>query len=144
MHPIRLKGIISINVELRRETTHSINIDNNEGDSLTQVQQPEQKEQNEQNTLEIKICEPQPLKKACVSFVSDDGIETTDDSLSLGKARKTRRWRGELLMEDRLVERKDKLRLINEAMRWLKPPLTTVCCSSGRLFIWVNICFSIK
>ena len=29
-------------------------------------------------------------------------------------------------MEDRLVKRKDKLKLIEEAMRWLKPPLTKV------------------
>ena len=33
---------------------------------------------------------------------------------------------GDLLMEDRLVNRKDKLKFIEEAMSWLKPPLTKV------------------
>ena len=64
------------------------------------------------------------LKKAIVSFVSDDGLEVAkDSSLNL---RRLRRRRGDLLMEDRLVSRKDKLKFIEEAMSWLKPPLTKV------------------
>jgi len=62
------------------------------------------------------------LKKAIVSFVSDDGLEVAKDSSV--NLRSLRRRRGDLLMEDRLVRRKDKLKFIEEAMSWLKPPLT--------------------
>ena len=64
------------------------------------------------------------LKKAIVSFVSDDGLEVAKDSSV--NLRSLRRRRGDLLMEDRLVSRKDKLKFIEEAMSWLKPPLTKV------------------
>ena len=64
------------------------------------------------------------LKKAIVSFVSDDGLEVAKDSSV--NLRRLRRRRGDLLMEDRLVSRKDKLKFIEEAMSWLKPPLTKV------------------
>ena len=64
------------------------------------------------------------LKKAIVSFVSDDGLEVAKDSSV--NLRSLRRRRGDLLMEDRLVRRKDKLKFIEEAMSWLKPPLTKV------------------
>jgi len=62
------------------------------------------------------------LKKAIVSFVSDDGLEVAKDSSV--NLRRLRRRQGDLLMEDRLVSRKDKLKFIEEAMSWLKPPLT--------------------
>ena len=116
MQPLKLKGVILP----KSQTAPSLRVV--EEDCLSQRLQESKPEKCKQDTDEI--LEPQVIKKASVSFISDDGIEGAEDSP--GNLRKLRRRRGALLMDDRLVKRKDKLNLINEALCWLKPPLTKV------------------
>ena len=117
MQPLKLKGF------LLSKTTPTLScVVVPEEDCLSQRLQESKLEECKQDPE--NIFEPDMIKKASVSFVSDDGIEAAEDSS--GNLRKLRRRRGALLMEDRLVERKDKLKLIDEAMCWLKPPLTKV------------------
>ena len=119
MQPLKLKGFLLPN-PLKSKTTPNSSVVVPDEDCLSQRLQ--QSKQEEKDTDEI--LEPYVLKKAYVSFVSDDGIEAAEDPP--GNLRKLRRRRGALLMEDRLVKRKDKLTLIDEPMCWLKPPLTKV------------------
>ena len=120
MQPLKLKGVSLPNNFKLKATPNSKFVP--EGDCLSQRLQESKQDECEQDTVEI--FEPQ-IKKASVNFVSDDGIEAAEDSP--GNLRKLRRRRGALLMEDCcLVKRKDKLKLIEEPMCWLKPPLTKV------------------
>ena len=121
MQPLKLKGPSLSNTSKSNITPSLSDVVPEENCSSQRLQQYE-REECRQDAYEI--LEPHVIKKASVSFISDDGVEVGEDST--GNLRKLRRRRGALLMEDRLVKRKDKLKLIEEAMRWLKPPLTKV------------------
>ena len=127
MQPLKLKGFAASEKKVLLSEGSGSEKYQEEGDlqCLERVEDGKKGAELEEEKKVAEVSQLHLLKKAIVSFVSDDGLleVAKDSSVNL---RSLRRRRGALLMEDRLVRRKDKLKFIEEAMSWLKPPLTKV------------------
>ena len=122
MQPLKLKGFVARDVEtVEKKVLLPEDFASEKYQEEVDLQCLERVEDRKEGA---ELFQLHLLKKAIVSFVSDDGLEVAKDSSV--NLRSLRRRRGDLLMEDRLVRRKDKLKFIEEAMSWLKPPLTKV------------------
>ena len=122
MQPLKLKGFVARDVEtVEKKVLLPEDFASEKYQEEVDLQCLERVEDRREGA---EVFQLHLLKKAIVSFVSDDGLEVAKDSSV--NLRRLRRRRGDLLMEDRLVSRKDKLKFIEEAMSWLKPPLTKV------------------
>ena len=122
MQPLKLKGFVARDVEtVEKKVLLPEDFASEKYQEEVDLQCLERVEDGREGA---EVFQLHLLKKAIVSFVSDDGLEVAKDSSV--NLRRLRRRRGDLLMEDRLVSRKDKLKFIEEAMSWLKPPLTKV------------------
>jgi len=124
MQPLKLKGFAASEKKVLLSENSGSEKYPEEGDlqCLERVEDGTKGAELEEEKKGAEVSQLHPLKKATVSFVSDDGLEVAKDSSV--NLRSLRRRRGALLMEDRLVSRKDKLKFIEEGMSWLKPPLT--------------------
>ena len=126
MQPLKLKGFAASEKKVLLSEGSGSEKYQEEGDlqCLERVEDGKKGAELEEEKKGAELFQLHLLKKAIVSFVSDDGLEVAKDSSV--NLRSLRRRRGALLMEDRLARRKDKLKFIEEAMSWLKPPLTKV------------------
>jgi len=126
MQPLKLKGrdveTVEKKVLLPEDSASEKYQEEGELQCLERVEDGQKGAELEEEKKGAEVSRLHLLKKAIVSFVSDDGLEVAKDSSV--NLRSLRRRRGALLMEERLVSRKDKLKFIEEAMSWLKPPLT--------------------
>ena len=128
MQPLKLKGFAASEKKVLLSEGSGSEKYQEEGDlqCLERVEDGKKGAELEEEKKGAELFQLHLLKKAIVSFVSDEGLEVAKDSSLNLRLRSLRRRRGALLMDDRLVSRKDKLKFIEEAMSWLKPPLTKV------------------